>query len=332
MGVTGICRVGCGEFSWSWDWSFSDWGMIPSHLQAMNFPGVASFEEDDHGMIRLAITSPKANAQIYLHGAHVVHFQPIGLAPVLFLSEESGFASGQAIRGGIPICFPWFGGREGHPESPAHGFARTMEWAVESLSVDGDEAILVILRLESNEATRAEWAHEFVVRCHIFVGMWLVMLLEVENTGESEMTFEEALHTYFAVEDVREVLVRGLENTGYRDKVDGLASKMQGAEPLRFTGETDRIFENTAAKCEIEDGVTGRRITVNKSGSKTTVVWNPWIEKALKMKDFGDEEWRRMICVETANAGVNAVTIGPGKKHSIRVVISPGSLPSSEGR
>jgi len=207
-----------------------------------------------------------------------------------------------------------------------------MDWAVESLSVDGDEAILVILRLESNEATRAEWAHEFVVRCHIFVGMWLVMLLEVENTGESEMTFEEALHTYFAVEDVREVVVRGLENTGYRDKVDGLASKMQGAEPLRFTGETDRIFENTAAKCEIEDGVTGRRITVNKSGSKTTVVWNPWIEKALKMKDFGDEEWRRMICVETANAGVNAVTIGPGKKHSIRVVISPGSLPSSEGR
>jgi glucose-6-phosphate 1-epimerase len=158
--------------------------------------------------------------------------------------------------------------------------------------------------------------------------MWLVMLLEVENTGESEMTFEEALHSYFAVEDVREVLVRGLENTGYRDKVDGLASKMQGAEPLRFTGETDRIFESTAAKCEIEDGVTGRRITVNKSGSMTTVVWNPWIEKALKMKDFGDEEWRRMICVETANAGVNAVTIGPGKKHSIRVVISPGSLPS----
>lgn len=294
----------------------------PAALRALEIPDLARFEPGAGGLTRLAITTPLAEAHVCLHGAHVTHFQPAGHAPVLFVSGRSFFETGQPIRGGVPVCFPWFATRAGHPESPAHGFARTMEWEVESLSVDGDQTVLAVLRLGANDATRAHWPHDFVLRHHIVIGRRLAMLLEVENVSGEPFQFEEALHTYLAVGDIREASVTGLENAAYRDKTDGFQAKTQGAEPLRFAGETDRIFEHTRAACVLEDPRAARRITVEKSGSATTVVWNPWSEKAAAMPDFGDDEWPRMACIETANAGANAITLAPGAKHAMRAVIS----------
>lgn len=294
-------------------------------LRSFEIPDIARFAPGAGGLTRLAVTTPLAEAHIYLHGAHVTHFQPAGQAPVLFVSERSFFAKGKPIRGGVPVCFPWFAARAGRPESPAHGFARTREWAVESLSVDGDQTVLVVLRLAADDATRAHWPHDFVLRQHLVIGARLGMLLEVENVSGEPFQFEEALHTYFAVSDAREVSITGLENAGYLDKTDALRPKTQGAEPLRFTGETDRTFEHTRATCVLDDPRAARRITVEKSGSATTVVWNPWIEKAAAMPDFGDDEWPRMACIETANAGANAITLAPGAKHAMRAVVSLSS-------
>ena len=293
-------------------------------LRSLEIPGLARFEAGAGGLTRLAITSPLAEAHIYLHGGHVTHFQPRDQTPVLFLSGRSFFETGKPIRGGVPVCFPWFAARDGQPAAPAHGFARTMPWEVESLSVDGDQTVLAVLRLAANDETRAHWPHDFVLRHHITIGQRLAMMIEVENISREPFTCEAALHTYLAVADARAATVTGLENAAYRDKTDGLQTKVQPAEPLHFTGETDRIFENTRAACVLHDPSGARRITVEKSGSATTVVWNPWSEKAAAMKDFADDEWPRMACIETANAGANVITIAPGARHSMRAVVSVG--------
>jgi D-hexose-6-phosphate mutarotase len=297
---------------------------VPASLRQLEIPGIAVFEHGPGDLLQLVIRSPLAEACIYLHGAHVSHFQPRGAAPVLFMSGQSAFAPDKPIRGGVPLIFPWFGARAGHPEAPAHGFARLAEWEVESLTIDGDEIVTAVFLLKSDSLTRALWPHDFTMRFRVAVDRTLRLTLEVENSGTEPFSFENALHTYLAVEDVRETATTGLEGTEYFDKTDGMQRKKQGPDPIRITQETDRIFENTRKTCVVEDAKAKRKITVEKSGSQTTVVWNPWIAKAAAMADFGDEEWPKMLCVETANAGSNAITLEPGKSQVMRAVISVG--------
>jgi len=292
-----------------------------AHLSRFEIPGIAIFELGEGGLLRLTIDTPLASAHIYLHGAHVTHFQPKGAAPVLFMSRQSFFAPGKPIRGGVPLIFPWFGPRAGHPEAPAHGFARTNEWSVESLSIDGEQVVTVVFHLAASDQTRAAWPHDFSLRFRVVIGRTLAMTLETENTGDTPFTFEDALHTYFLVSDVRETATTGLDNTDYLDKTDGMQRKLQGTEPIRITQETDRLYENTRTTCTLDDVGLKRRITIEKSGSQTTVVWNPWIAKAAAMPDFGDDEWPAMLCIETANASANAITLAPCQTHSTRAVI-----------
>ncbi len=286
-------------------------------------PGLVTFEDAPGGLVRITITSPLARAAVYLHGAHVTDFQPAGSEPALFLSEKSTFAAGKPIRGGVPIIFPWFGPRAGHSDAPMHGFARTSEWEIETLDSTGG-IVTIVLRLSASEATRAPWNHDFILRHRITIGAELTMELEVENTGGEPFQFEEALHTYLAVSDVRAVSVSGLDGVEFIDKTDALARKTQDVAPIKITAETDRVYLDTTSTCEIADPQRQRQIAVEKSGSNTTVVWNPWIAKAKAMADFGDDEWPRMLCIETANAGENAVTLAPGERHVMmaRVVLA----------
>jgi glucose-6-phosphate 1-epimerase len=286
-------------------------------------PGCATLADGLDGLTRLRITTASGEAEIVLQGAHVTHFQPAGAGPVLFISRSSFFAPGKPIRGGIPVCFPWFAGRAGHPELPAHGFARVRIWEVESLT-ETNRSTTAVIRLASDEQTRALWPHEFVARLRVEVGSQLTLTLEVGNTGTTPFQFEEALHTYFQVADVREVAVTGLEDAAYLDKTDGQRRKVLGAEPLRLTAETDRIFPGSKADCVLDDPGLKRRIVIEKSGSKTTVVWNPWVTKAAAMPDFGDDEWPQMLCIETANAGDDAITLAPGARHAMTTTIRLG--------
>ncbi len=276
-----------------------------------------TFHDTTGGLVRISIATPLAAAEVYLQGAHIARYQPAGAAPVLFLSEKTHLTPGKAIRGGVPIIFPWFGARAGHPESPAHGFARTMEWELESLVRHDNDDIHLVLRLSSNAATLAQWSHEFTIRHRITIGTKLHMALEVENRSDTPFTFEEALHTYLAVGDVRSASVTGLENSSFLDKVDSNQRKQEGTEPIRFIGETDRVYLDTTTTCVVEDPTLARRIAVEKSGSATTVVWNPWIEKAKAMADFGDDEWPAMLCIETTNADANRITLPPNSSQTM---------------
>src|SRR5215471_3601387 len=274
-----------------------------------NLPNVLRFEDAPGGLVHAVISSQAAEAEIYLQGAHVARWKPYGHRPVLFLSSKSLFTPGKAIRGGVPIIFPWFGPRgEGKP-GPAHGFARTTEWSLEGTKLRNDGDVEITLALGPNDSARAFGYAEFALRFCVTVGANLQMELEVQNNGKEPFLCEEALHTYFAVGDVRQASVSGLGGTLYIDKTDGFKRKELGSETVRITKETDQVHLNTSAACVVSDPMWNRRITVEKSGSETTVIWNPWIDKAKSILDMSPDEWQEMICVETANAADNAIRL-----------------------
>ena len=280
-------------------------------------------ETGEGGMPRAVLRTAAGEAHVYLHGAHVAHWQPRGGTPVLFMSAHTRFASDAAIRGGVPVIFPWFGPRAGDAQAPAHGFARRLPWRLER---EGDHD--VVLALDADASTRAVWPHEFALRLHVVLEARLTMTLAVTNTDSVPWTYEEALHTYLAVGDVTTAVVTGLEGAAYLDKTDAMARKRQPDEPLRITGEVDRTFPGHTAACMVEDPVLKRRVRVDKRGSATTVVWNPWIERARALPDLGDEEWKRMVCVETANAGDDAVRLTPGARHELAATLTCEAWPS----
>ncbi|HUF91813.1 MAG TPA: D-hexose-6-phosphate mutarotase [Candidatus Limnocylindria bacterium] len=273
--------------------------------------------EGDGGVPLAVLRTSEGEAHVSLHGAHVTHWQPRGGAPVLFLSAHTRWAPDAAIRGGVPVIFPWFGPRAGDPHAPAHGIARRRPWRLERQS-DHD----VVLALEADAATRATWPHDFALRLHVALDTALTLTLAVTNTSAEPWTFEAALHTYLAVGDVTAAVVRGLEGAAYLDKTESMARKRQPAEAIRITGEVDRIFPGTTAACVVEDPVLRRRLRIDKRGSATTVVWNPWTERARALPDLGDDDWRRMLCVETANVGDDAVTLAAGGRHEMTAVLA----------
>ena len=240
---------------------------------------------------------------------------------MLFVSSKSLFVPGKAIRGGVPVIFPWFGARGDGQAGPAHGFARTMEWDLEGTALREGGKVEVILTLASNDATRNFAYPDFQLRLRVTIGAELEMELETRNPGGEPLVYEEALHTYFAVGDVRQTSLTGLAGTQYIDKTDGFARKTLGGEPLRFTKETDQVHLSTKASCTVHDPVWNRRIVIDKSGSYSTVVWNPWIDKTKGMSDMAADDWQGMLCVETANAADNAVHLPPGASRTLAVSI-----------
>jgi glucose-6-phosphate 1-epimerase len=278
-------------------------------------------DKGEGGLERARITGPRAEAEVYLQGAQVTRWQPRGAKIVLFVASRAVYAPGKAIRGGVPLIFPWFGPHATDKSKPMHGFARSRAWRVTATDTAPDGTVTLELGLDDDDATRALWPHPFRARYRVTVGDTLGLSLAVANTGKAPFTFEAALHTYFTVGDVRTAGVRGLENTTFIDKVDGFTRKRHGAEPLILTGETDRVFLGTRATCVVEDPALRRRLSVDKTGSASTVVWNPWAAKCAEMADMGPDDWRSMICVETANAADDAVTVAPGATHTMTATI-----------
>jgi glucose-6-phosphate 1-epimerase len=269
------------------------------------------------GLPCIFVETELATAQIYTHGAHVAHFQPRGQEAVLWMSAHSAFAPNKPLRGGVPICFPWFGPRADDTSSPAHGFARLYEWQLAATEQNQAGNITLRFALAADAATLALWPHRFACEYSVTVGATLEMALRVTNTDDHVWTFEEALHTYFVAGDARQVSISGLASTRYIDKTDELREKKH-SDDITFTRETDRAYLDTAADCILTDPQLARRIRVSKHGSQTTVVWNPWTRKAAAMPDFGDDEWPQMLCIETANALSNAVVLQPDESHTMQ--------------
>jgi len=286
-----------------------------------DIPNALHFEDSPGGLVRGVISTSVAKADLYLQGAHLTHWTPRGQRPVVFVSPQSLFTPGKAIRGGVPVIFPWFGPRSDGKPGPAHGFARTIEWAIERTKLLDDGTVEITLALSPNATTRSFGYAGFRLRFRIMIGSELQMELETRNEANEPLTYEEALHTYFAVADIRQASVSGLEGTTYIDKTDGFKRKKLGAEPVRIAKETDQVHLSTNATCVIHDPVWNRNIVIEKTGSDSTVVWNPWIDKTKGMSDMGPDGWQKMLCVETANAADNAVHLAPGASHALTAAI-----------
>lgn len=279
------------------------------------YPEGVRVEKGPGSLERLVLQAAEGEAHVFLQGAHVSHFQPKGEKPVIWMSAASRFEAGKPIRGGVPVCFPWFGPKAGSLDAPLHGFARILAWAVTAVTRETNGSLRAVLELSAEAAARGGFPHELALSLSLTVGRSLRLALTTRNVDGAPATFEAALHSYFAVSDVRQVRLHGLEGVGYVDKTAAMARKPGEAGPLTIASETDRVYLGTTGTVTIEDPGWKRRTVVSKSGSATTVVWNPWIAKAKAMPDFGDDEWTGMVCVETANAGDDAVTLAPGASH-----------------
>jgi len=287
-------------------------------------PDVARLCEGSGGLTRVVITSPLAHGEMYVHGAHVTSWRPAGSEEVLFLSSKSRWEEGQAIRGGIPICFPWFRGKADDPHAPAHGFVRTRSWQLYSI-VENSDGIAVTMFIESDEQTRRWWPAEFRLVHRVTFGSELKLELICINTGRTPLYFEEALHTYNRVADVGTVRLQGLDGTRFLDNTDSNKEKTQFGD-VTIASQTDNAFINTKKAVDLLDPKLSRGIRLQKANSTTTVVWNPWQEGAKGLRDLGQGEWQQFLCLEASNIMSAAVTLAPGQKHTISAVLSVARL------
>lgn len=269
-------------------------------------------------MVRIETQS--STAEVYLQGATVTHFQKHKEAPLLFLSALSRFEADAPIRGGIPVIFPWFGKPADKPAQ--HGFVRVRQWDFVEHKTLTDGSVTAHFRLPACAELPS-----IVVEYLVTVGQTLCAELVVTNQSAGEFTFENCLHTYFTVGDISKTTVSGLKGVEYLDAMDNFARKTERDDAIRFTAETDRVYVNTTHTTEIHDAALRRTIRVEKENSVSTVVWNPWIEKAKRMTDYGDEEYKTMVCVESGNVRSEAIKLAPGVTSSLKVKLS--SKPSN---
>jgi glucose-6-phosphate 1-epimerase len=286
-------------------------------------PGRVSFLDGQNEMPTLEVTTAWSTAEIYLHGAQVTRFQKQGEPPLLFMSQCSRFIEGQPIRGGIPLVFPWFGPREG---LPMHGFARIKTWDLKEVVPTADGSVSVRFRLPA--VPEASGLPPFSVDYVVKVNQTLTAQLVVTNLSKDQpFTFENCLHTYFEVGDATAIAIKGLQGVEYEDRLAGDAKRKESNDAIRIGSEVDRTFLNTTGPVEIIDPRLRRHILVEKQGSLSTVVWNPWINKSQLMPDFGNDEYQRMVCVESGNVGVNKISLPPGETSTLTVKLSSHPQP-----
>jgi len=287
-------------------------------------PGIAKVDDGNGALPRVQVTGPLAKGEMYLHGAHVTSWIPTGYDQVLFVSSKSRWQEGQAIRGGIPICFPWFRGKANDPHAPAHGFVRTKMWHLQSI-VEHKGGFAVTMFTESDEQTRRWWPGEFRLVHRVTFGSQLSLELVCSNTGTTPLRFEEALHTYNRVLDTSQARLQGLDTIHFLDNTASNKEKTQRGD-VAIAAQTDNAYLHTQNTVDLVDPKMQRRIRLQKANSLTTVVWNPWREGAEKLHDLGDGQWAQFLCVEASNILDATVNLEPGEEHKMTATLSVEEL------
>lgn len=263
-------------------------------------------------------------------GAQILSYQQGEQPPLIWLSPDAAYQRGQSVRGGVPVCWPWFGDLRRNPQAvqahyhleqaPAHGLVRALDW--ELLGIDeGGDAVTLRFAYDTRTQPLEGWPRDvgltFVVRLADDLGM----SLETYNRGTEPLTLSQALHSYFAVSDVRQVSVEGLQGCRYIDTLQDW-QELRQQEALVFDAETDRIYFDTAARLSIVDPGWGRRIHLDARGSRSAVLWNPWVDKAKRLSQFPDDAWQNMLCIETANVLEDVVQLNAGERHRLELRLS----------
>lgn len=282
--------------------------------QRFGIPGVR-FVPFGKGLTVIEVENDLASARLSLYGAQMLSFAPKGEEDLLWMSGFSWLETGKAIRGGAPVCWPWFGGSPVDGRPP-HGFARISNWNVAKVEALADGATSVVLSLTQADAPAGLADFDFALEFSAIIGRTLTMALKCRNLSVKSVPVSAALHTYFSVGAAEKIRISGLDGQEYLNKVPGApAPTGKQLGDITIGSEVDWVFCPSESVVEIADPVKGRKIRVEKSGSRSTVVWNPWIKKSAAMPDFGDDEYHSMVCVEAANAAADARVLTPGGEH-----------------
>lgn len=273
-----------------------------------------------NGLRGWKIATPFCRALVSQQGAQLLEFQAVGKKPLLWLSEQAAYAPGRAIRGGIPLCFPWFGPHPQDPAKPAHGFARSQRWALAGAETVG-ETLQLSFRLAASPETRALWPHEFIATLTMILGRTLTLQLMVENTGGQDFRFCFAFHSYFPVGDIRQTRVEGLEGCQYIDQLAPDRAPRRQSQPIRFEAETDRIYLHTPDRYCLVDEDQGQAVRITAQGCRSVVVWNPWDAKAASLADMADAAWQHMVCVESGNLESDAIVLPAGASKAFSILL-----------
>ena len=299
----------------------------------MRTPNVEAVKLDELNCWR--IRHGQAELLVAQQGAHILSYQLAGQPPLIWLNDEAVFKTGKSIRAGVPVCWPWFGIFDRNPQSvqamraskeapSAHGFVRTMDWELGGIEAEG-ESLKVEFLLPCPEGGFPGWPHQVDLKLSIRLDEQLHIHLTSHNQGADAVSISQALHSYFAVSDVRNVHVEGVDGLNYIETLDNWKTVTQTGD-LRFAGETDRIYLDVPPQLSIVDPAWERRIVLTSNGSRTAVIWNPWINRAAALSDMADDGWQRMLCIETANVMGDAVKLAPGASHTLGVSIASKSL------
>ena len=282
--------------------------------------GELGFSETEGDLVSVTIFNKFADVEICLYGAQIMRYIPHGSFDALWVSSESNFEVGKPIRGGIPICFPWFGPHPSDESKPAHGFARLMYWEVIKTESVSTGETMVVLQLCSSEETKQYWPFDFCAKLSVLIGKTLEINLNITNTGDYDFEYSAALHSYFSISGIDNIFIRGLEGASYYSGFENELNT-QETELLEIKQEENRRYINTDNDCIIIDPIFNQAIRVSKTGSKVTVVWNPGEETSAKMEDIADDGFEAFVCVETANAYNDTVKLAPGEEHTTGAVI-----------
>lgn len=290
---------------------------IPLLNQRFGAPGRIAFRTGTAGLPIVALVNAYGTCELSLYGGQVLSYRPTGHVPVLFTSKAAVYEPGRPIRGGIPVCWPWFG-PSADTAHPPHGFARLMQWGLQTTEYSSD-VTEVRLTLSDSEFTRRIWPYAFEVELRVWLDQRLNVALTTVNRDTRPFSFSQAFHPYFLVRQITETTVRGLDKAPYTDLLTGQAGVQEGLLDIR--SETDRVFMPAAPECVLHDAGLSRAIAVAFTGARRIVVWNPWIDKGRAMPDFGDDEYLRMLCLEPANTADDAVTLAPGARHTLAFAV-----------
>ena len=285
-------------------------------------PGELDFFEAENGLVFIRIANRHATAIVSTYGGQVLSWLPDGRqSNVLFVSEKAYFEVGKAIKGGVPVCWPWFGIDPENRGRGSHGFVRNRQWSVRSAESTDSGSTLIRMSVDISDVQAETWAYSCELVIEIEVGQELHVSLITENTGSHDMPLSQALHSYLAVEDVNRVVVSGLDGAEYIDAVDGYNRKKQSGD-VSFSCEVDRIYQTSGQALYINNTSEDNSVSIRSEGSKSVVVWNPWVDKSRSMADFAEREFMNMVCVETANAGDDVRLLKPGSSHRLSAILS----------
>lgn len=280
-------------------------------------PSQLEFIEGEGGFPFISITNRQAKALISIYAGQVLSFQPVNEAEdLLFLSPQAVYAESKAIRGGIPVCWPWFGPDPKGLQRPNHGFVRNNYWLVVATETLSDDETKVTLMFKESSKKERTWQKPFTLTLEITVGATLNLKLTTHNTGDNVFSITQAFHSYLRVGHIKHVQILGLEGCDYFDKLDqGIQKSQDGV--VTVTEEVDRIYTDVENTLLIVDSALKRRIQITSTSNKTAVVWNPWLKTSKKMADLGNTDYKHFICVEAGNIAFDLIQILPGDQYSL---------------